>query len=990
MIAPRSPRRAPLATSYLALGLLLMSPVVAQKSTANIEAELAFARGLASKWSFVDLAEDVIRDVSSGRLESDQQASLALLRCEIYTVGARNERDPAKRNELFEQALSCLDGYINENSRAANLGDAEEAFVSASQLYARSLEIALDDAIGEEAKALTDKRIEVLENGVKRTESLISSISAIPEEDRTEKQSAQRFELMLSRGQMHATINSAKGGDDPLYRDLAIKGLENLAFEAGMGTPFALRAYTALGEVYAGGRDFETAASYFDSVADQCIPFAASDREDLLEWSKLPAPMKQRRFLFVELSMPGILNAYLNYGDDAMARERSMFFWNLRQSEAFDLSQFGYDALIQVARVMLNSDGYIGGDVSAGTAEWFATEEEMTAKYRQRRLQMTTTDFALQIVNQVAQDAPSNAQKTAAGKLIAEMSEKPGVTISADQMFKAATAKARDKDYVGARKAIQDLLGRLDELEAAQRVDFGAKTYNLLGDVLRFEGRELEAAMAYREGAVNWSDPEFDELNAKGFQFMVTRIAKAAGDDPVMKALVAEAEDVVTAKGPALQGQAVQFNRGKKAQDAKKWADAIEAYKQLGEDADDYEVAYVNIAVCMFRNGQVKDAIERFDTYLKEVREDPNRRTESPGLLARRKGASATAEFYRGYIQHLIADKQAEKGDTSGYAKVIQLLDGFANRYSDQPSLCAIALNRIVDSHAKLGHIAEAQAALDSMLAEFPDDENSGAAAMAVYKMYEAQRDRQVADGADRAAVIESERAMASALHTGNRINASPKWDVLIGEAGLWFGIESWSEAKAAYARVIQRFGDDAARRKSIEQTVAPNLGYCMLQLREVNDAKDFLSPFAMSGTPTKRTVQYFGMAVTGWLEGGKAGVSEVPGAGGTEEEFQFITDKLTSIQKVGQSWTSCEWYEDKLAEMYAFYSWGHTDPRRKDTAKNMIEGTQPFLEPANDTTFAIVDQFCTEDEDTPPELKARLGEGTLRARYQWLWSKTR
>ena len=46
---------------------------------------------------------------------------------------------------------------------------------------------------------------------------------------------------------------------------------------------------------------------------------------------------------------------------------------------------------------------------------------------------------------------------------------------------------------------------------------------------------------------------------------------------------------------------------------------------------------------------------------------------------------------------------------------------------------------------------------------------------------------------------------------------------------------------------------------------------------------------------PTKRTVQYFGMAVTGWLEGGSSGVSAVPGAGGTDEEFQFITGTLTA-----------------------------------------------------------------------------------------------
>ena len=114
-----------------------------------------------------------------------------------------------------------------------------------------------------------------------------------------------------------------------------------------------------------------------------------------------------------------------------------------------------------------------------------------------------------------------------------------------------------------------------------------------------------------------------------------------------------------------------------------------------------------------------------------------------------------------------------------------------------------------------------------------------------------------------------------------------------------------------------------------------------------------------------------------------------VPGAGGTDEEFLFITEKLTSIQKVGgPKWANCQWYEDKLAEMYAFYVWGQRDDRKKATAKSMMDGTQPFIE--GDATFAVVDEFCTTDEETPADLKARLGNGTLRARYQWLWSKTR
>ncbi len=185
---PLGAGRRGLAAVAVALGAVLgATPALAQKSAANIEADIAFARGLASKWSFVDLAEEVIREIESGRLESDQAASLALLRCEIYTVGARNERDPAKRNTLFKDALTCLDGYISGNPYAANKGDAEESFVSTSQLYARSLELAAADAIGDEAAKLTEERVAVLSAGVKRTRELLDALTAIPEAERSEK-----------------------------------------------------------------------------------------------------------------------------------------------------------------------------------------------------------------------------------------------------------------------------------------------------------------------------------------------------------------------------------------------------------------------------------------------------------------------------------------------------------------------------------------------------------------------------------------------------------------------------------------------------------------------------------------------------------------------------------------------------------------------------------------------------------------------------------
>ena len=158
-----------------------------------------------------------------------------------------------------------------------------------------------------------------------------------------------------------------------------------------------------------------------------------------------------------------------------------------------------------------------------------------------------------------------------------------------------------------------------------------------------------------------------------------------------------------------------------------------------------------------------------------------------------------------------------------------------------------------------------------------------------------------------------------------------------------------------------------------------------MLQLRQVNEAKDLLAPLAMAeGTnPSRRVVRSFAMATCGWLDGDKRRVEEVAGAGGSPEEFEFISGKLRAMADSGDKWTSCEWYEIKLMEMYSLYSWGKTDARKLDSAKSSMEGFVTFL--AGDTSFATVEQWCTTEEDTPADVKARLGEGVLQERYRWL-----
>ena len=73
-----------------------------------------------------------------------------------------SERDREKRNELFEQALSAYDDFLTQNPNSPAAPEARSGFVTMSVAYATALEIAMEEALGEQAESLRNRRREVL------------------------------------------------------------------------------------------------------------------------------------------------------------------------------------------------------------------------------------------------------------------------------------------------------------------------------------------------------------------------------------------------------------------------------------------------------------------------------------------------------------------------------------------------------------------------------------------------------------------------------------------------------------------------------------------------------------------------------------------------------------------------------------------------------------------------------------------------------------
>ncbi|MEM9800796.1 MAG: hypothetical protein AAGA20_10765 [Planctomycetota bacterium] len=960
-----------------------------------VESEIAFARGLARDWAFVDTAQDVLTNVASGNLSERMSTELDLVRCDIYGIGAKASTDAERRNALFEEAVEAYQSFLDANPYAEGADEAKSALVDLIGVYSISLDISLEDAVGEEADALRQRKFDILDKAKELGQELVTELEAVPDDEKTPQTQTKLWVAKLDLASTYAKMAGA-APDNPAWSEAAIDEFEGLLFDAGQGTEIGLRAYAGLGDVFAAmGQDGE-ARDYYSAVIDSVIPIDPQQREELLGWSDMPLDIKQKRFLYVELAVPGVMRTSRNLGESEAGIETGLFFYNLYRQEGFTLSSLGNTAMLEFAGTLVDAGGFIGGDLGAGEAQWFATEEEMREAVRARRLQRTSIEFALDLAKQIAEDNPGTEASRKGGELIATINERPGIEIPPAQLLQAADAKYRGQDYEAALAGYRELLRRLDTLEPADRVEFGAKVYNGLGLTLGRQDRDLESALAFREALLNWRDPEWDSSNARGYLAKIRSWARdsEATEDSEVAELIREAENfaIEFADGETTPDQII-FNRGEKERNNGNFAAAIAEYEKIGPTDGYYELAQTQIGVCKLYMKELLAAREVFDKYLTERVPDPAFEPTSPIEEARRRQCVARAEFYRGYIDHVIARSKFDKSegaDASGYQQVIEQLEGFASRHGDSGRIVVQARSILVDSYAKTDQAAKAAEVVEEMRREHPDNPATASASIDLYLALRQRRARLEEGGAEADAVAKVTREMANALKVANEISAQPDYSRLRNESKLWFELQEWEEAKRPLERLVDRFGDDPKRKDDVTKLIVPDLAEAMIELGDVTAAKDMLAPLVVGDDAPlrfQRPTILLSRAMLGSVTGTGSRVQNTPGAGGTEEEFAFITRRLDTFATSGQKWTSCDWYEAKFQSIYAYYVWGQQDDRKLATAKKVIDDVLVFLE--NDVQFSKVDEICSSD-DEDPAIRRRLGDGVLSARYRWLYDRTR
>lgn len=944
-----------------------------QSSERRAEEEIEFAKGLATEWQFIELAEKVLDDVvNSGQTSDKLEQELELARCEVYSSGARYERDEEKRQALFLKAINSYRDFVDENLTSVNRESAELDLIDLASVYGRDVGRQLESAVGEQAAELKANMSEVLNDAIFRTLDLIDSLKAeidyARDDDRPYKALAnERHKLMLNAAQMRLTLGRHSDLGEAQFEE-AGRTLEELALDAGETSFWGLHAYLLLGSVYSAQGLWEDAVSFLEYVCQSAVPRDRDLRKRVFE-GKSQSELDVH-WNFIELGMDDLVSALANAGDTVEACNWGMHFLNIRDEYGFAVSANGHLSRLQVARVLMNSGGFVGG--KQGEYEWFQKRDDMRkAGFKSARESRTATDLALIIAQDVNRENQNNILKVWAQQTISDLINRPGVQVAPDILFEAAQGDYFNQDYARAIPAFKRVLASLENKDQATRINVGPRALWHLGRCLTKLDRPLEAAMVYSSGLdSDWvGDPEYDVKNAKDFNNSMRVVKSRAGSDPTIDRLFVESEEAILKHNKDDAGDIV-FKQAKQKYDAKDYELARAQFGDVPGDANNYEKALVYIAVCSHKLGDSNQALRELNAYLDDYLSDPVNQTTDTTRILRRTEARGLAVYYGGAIHFA----QAERGEGS-YEEAVKWLGTYHEDFPDQRDFAARALYITLRSNLALQRYDDAKATLDILLAEFPRHNYTGVGANKIYGVLEEDRNAAMEAG-NKSRSEELLPRMAEMLKIYNDLAPKPQLSWMRKEAALWSELKNWPEAERVLRQATANFatGSIDEDEKALTHGVWPDLAHALLEQHQVAEAADILMQLVPTDEnpdrkPSRSTASNFARAVCGWVEGQGSEIIEVPGVGDAES-IERACKIIDTIANSTDRW-ECPWYGIKFDLAYGYYKWGSFDSSKLESAKRQL----------NQMRSDLGDNL----EQMTPSCD---GDDSLRQKYLWLLRK--
>ncbi|MCY3002358.1 MAG: hypothetical protein NTV21_11190 [Planctomycetota bacterium] len=911
-----------------------------QKSEAEQRADIAFAKGLAGM-GFVNLSEEVIRSVEAAGLSGTLAEEVALVRCDtLYDAAKANA---GQREKLLKQAVEAYQAFLDKYKSFGNedlLARAQASAVEVDGAYARILSASLEDLAGEELSKRREEARKFLEGAVGRVNDLIREQEELAKgEDYTETQRRRMFQLLLNGAELNLQLAGVQ--ELPTTFGIAENMFIKLSDSAGEGTPWSLRAFIGIGDVYAAraAREtdfaaakklYEESAGYYEFSVDFSMP------KDLDAWKAASAEMdqneKQSRFLFLQLGTPGLIKSWLAAGDTKSALENALHFVNTWKREGLDLIQpQGYIALLDVAQALVDAGGFLGGNPSAGDLKWYETQEELAAAGLPKTRQRSALDHALSLAQEVSTEKENKGTnlQIRAQRVIGEIIQRPGVKVDPAVLIDAAKGEFAANNWGAAIAAFKRTVSALSlQDQATQQEKMPEVLWHIARSYQRMD-RTLEAAAVYEYSLEAWrGDPVFDKNSAQGLYDCAQLLKKAIKGDAAIDALAQRADDRMKENAGGDVGD-IDFRDAEKLFGENKFDEAKAKYASVSSGAVSYDKALVNVGVCDFKLQRYSDAVKVFENYLTKYLKSAEAATTDVRRIAKRKEATASARFYWGLSEFELA------GAGSGsWQKVVDVLGTFQDEFPEQNQLVPAAMYRVLIAYGRLDQQAKVKSLLGLMLTSFPDSKWTGLGATESYKMLKTQFDAEK-DPAKQALI---EREMAENLQVLNRTSSKPAFPNMRQESRHWLNLREWAIAEELLQRIVKQFSADPKLADDMTKRVLPDFGEALLRQKKVVDAMRVLDPLIKDdkNKASKSTAIDYVQAVGGWLEVQGTKVTENAGGATTAKDFEGAIKPLNQLVEGTEKWTG-EWYGYKAQQIYFVLRWSALDGKQMDTARTLM-----------------------------------------------------
>jgi tetratricopeptide (TPR) repeat protein len=951
-----------LASSLVCFAALAAGAGAQQLAPHQIDAQIDYARGLATSWQFIDLAQGVLDGLEvAGGLSPSQAEGLALARSEVYASGARTVADDTQREPLFDQALDGYRSFLDSYPASSLLGKARRDYIVLANDYATHMSNMLAEAVGDERKRISSVVEERLTKVLSDSGTAISDLEDVAE--RTESQERQYWSLRLDRGRLLLRLGRAIE-DGEAYLTLGEEELGTIAFDATEDA-YQLQAFMILGEVQLALGRPKDAADTFGYVLQSSIP---SDRA---EWTSqkefLEAPQIQFRWFYVESVMVPLLDAYLSTGQTENAANSGLHLFNCTNGERLQFSATGQLAAVAAARTLFEAGGWVGGTASNADYRWFQTIDDATNAGFAARSLRSALEFSLTVALDMSERGIGLAQSRAKA-LIADLIESPGVSFGPDVLFEAARGSFDGKDYVLATSAFRRVVAATAGNEADARI-WGAKTSWYIGECFRRQGRDLEAALAFHHGITRWrGDAEYDARNVQAAYAAIGRAMKVDSEAAAFVQLRDEIGAILRSmpeagKDVAWDFAKREFDKATGENDTDKarriFGEAVDLFAEVPIDSPNYGAARARIGVAEYLSGDAAAAAQAFDSFEAE-------RAAATDATLRAKYDAALREVR--YFQGQIAI------DSKDWRTAFEIYSQYPTQFPDERTKHDIALALAVEAAVALGDMEKALEITRRLAKDFPDSSNTLRASSAIFTPLYADYRATEEGSAER---IELLPVLSEIVGLRNKLALKPTYDLLRLESNLCLEAGRFEQALAVLERIVAAYENDADPKvkEAVEKHVKSDRGVVLVELKRLPEAHAVLAPLVpsteASGTrPPKAVLEAYIKSVCGWPVGDPAKPEVLAGVGGAaeiEKAYLWAT-KLTAagVRETGSN--TAAWFEARFAEFWALYQWGKIDSAKMESLRKVISTLTVDL----GTEFKAL-----EDMDG--------GSKQLAARYLWL-----